>query len=233
MAPPQVSLATKPPTTEPQVLEDVPLDEKKDKLDMPPIALVTVETERHNVQTLNARHSRKSCRRLVCGISLIIILAIATLATMALVHRLRHKHRKHWECRYGKDKMPEHVKVDHDNHLIYAKHDHDRHADTPALHMLHEYDRRLLAYKDVEKNICYIDRLDETFEDGYARWLSYEKHGRPEGKMLTRVSARPIEREVLKHVGDIHIYAHCMNATSYWFMEIHEHIEQTAMIVQV
>ncbi|KAK3717908.1 hypothetical protein RRG08_053108 [Elysia crispata] len=232
MAPPKVNLASKTPTTEPQ-LDDVPLDEKKDKLDMVPVAVVTVETERRNVQALRARRSQQQCRRLVCGISLLIIMAIATLSTLALVHRLRNRHRQHLECHYGKHRMPEHVNVDHHNHLIYAKHDHDRKTETPALHMLHEYDRRLIAYKDEDKNTCYIDRLDETFEDGYARWLSYEKHGRPEGKMLVRVSEKPIEKEVLMHVGDIHIYAHCENATSFWFMEIHERTESTAMIVHV
>ena len=80
----------------------VPLDEKKDRLDMPPAALVTVETERRNVQVLRARRSQQQCRRLVCGIAFVIIMAIATLGTMAVVHRLRMRHRQvrgfTWNC---------------------------------------------------------------------------------------------------------------------------------------
>lgn len=28
--------------------------------------------------------------------------------------------------------------------------------------------------KDVKNYTCYIDRLDETFQDGYERWESYK-----------------------------------------------------------
>ncbi|GFO42106.1 hypothetical protein PoB_006861100 [Plakobranchus ocellatus] len=228
MAPPKVTLASKTPVEEPVVSETLP-EEKKDKLD---VAAINVCVPEAGSRFIRARQARQQRHRVMCGIAVIIIVVIAILGTMALVHRLkRHHHRRRMECRYGKNKLPEHVKVDHDNHLIYAKHDHDRMEETPALHLLHEYDRRLIAYKDEDKNICYIDRLDETFEDGYARWLTYERHGRSSGKMLAQVSPVPIQKEVLMHVGDIHIYAHCENATSFWFMEIHERTEQKAVIV--
>ena len=34
--------------------------------------------------------------------------------------------------------------------------------------------QRLIAFRNATSNTCYIDRLDETFEEGYARWQGYE-----------------------------------------------------------
>ena len=34
--------------------------------------------------------------------------------------------------------------------------------------------QRLIAFRNITANTCYIDRLDETFAEGYARWEGYE-----------------------------------------------------------
>ncbi|CAG5115213.1 unnamed protein product [Candidula unifasciata] len=136
---------------------------------------------------------------------------------ITIVNVLRRHHRLDWKCLAYKG-LPTNVHVDSDNQLIHASHDHDADTDTNSMNILHEYNRHLVAYKDVDSSTCYIDRLDETFEEGYQRWRSYEE-GRNSSQAL-KVISQSIEVEVLQHIGDIHIYAHCQNAQSFWVKEI-------------
>jgi len=156
--------------------------------------------------------------------------AVAALGTMALVHRLRKHHRKHMSCRYGDSRLPENVDLDEMNKLIKVHHDHDEDSHTNAMEMLHEYNRQMVAYKDVDKKVCYIDRLDETFEEGYERWESYEKNDRTDRHVL-KVISKPIEVDVVRHVMDVHITAHCSDSKSVWVMEIEEKEVTTEMEV--
>lgn len=34
--------------------------------------------------------------------------------------------------------------------------------------------QRLIAFLNATEQTCYIDRLEETFSEGYARWQEYE-----------------------------------------------------------
>jgi len=218
MSPPRVNLAGKEPLQN-VLVSDEPLPEKSDGLEFP--AVITVETNNRRVQ-LDRQEQRQRARRLLCGVAMLIIVTVAAFGTMALVHRLRRYHRKHWSCKYGKSQLPAHVKVDHDNHLIHVAHDHDENLKTPAIEILHEYNRKMVAYKDVQRKICYIDRLDETFETGYQKWESYEKTNSEDGKILKVIGDKKIEAIVVQHVLDEHIELHCHDSVSKWVMEIEE-----------
>merc|ERR1711963_1095325 len=113
------------------------------------------------------------------------------------------------------------VTVDHDNQLIHVKHEQDQQNALPTMEVLHEYNRRMVAYKNVDKKVCYIDRLDETFSQGYERWEAYENKARDE-KTMRVISKVPIEQIVVKHVLDVHIEEHCRDASHFWVMEINE-----------
>lgn len=219
MSPPKVNLATKQPLQNVD-LSDEGTQEKSDPLAMPVVVAVdTLPRVTPNYQSEQWRRQR--ARRMVVGVAMIIIVTVAALGTMALVHKLRRHHRRHWTCSGPRDyRMPEHVSVDHANRLITVKHDHDDNLKTNAMEILHEYNRQMVAYKDVDKKVCYIDRLDETFETGYERWESYEKSKRPDRTL--RVISQPIEVDVVKHVMDIHITEHCSDSKSMWVMEIEE-----------
>jgi len=217
MSPPKVNLAGKEPLQNVTVSNEN-LPEKSDGLEFP--AVITVESNRR-IQ-VDRQEQRQRARRLMCGIAMLIIVTVAAFGTMALVHRLRRYNRKHWSCKYGKNQLPEHVEVDHHNRLIHVHHDHDENSKTPAIEILHEYNRKMVAYKDVEKKICYIDRLDETFETGYEKWESYEKSNREDQKTLKVISDKKIEAVVIKHVLDEHIWLHCQDSVSKWVMEIEE-----------
>jgi len=216
MSPPTVKLAGKEPL---QNVSDEPLPGKGDDLEFP--AVITVETNQR-ANTHRVEYQRQRVRRLMCGVALLIVFSVAAFGTMALVHRMRRHHRKHWSCSYGRKHLPEHVKVDHDNQLIRVHHDHDKDTQTNAMEILHEYNRRMVAYKDVDAKRCYIDRLDETFEAGYEKWESYEKTNRDDQKTLRVISKQPIEIDVVTHVLDIHITEHCRDSTSVWVQEIDE-----------
>lgn len=221
MSPPKVNLAVK----ETPAVSDEPLP-GKDDFESPAVVIMETAPE---VRPRSV-HQRARARRIMCGIALIVVFTVAAVGTMALVHRLRRHHRKQWTCGTS-NSMPEHVKVDHENKLIRVHHDHDRNHNTPAMQILHEYNRQMVAYKDMDKKICYIDRLDETFTQGYERWESYEKHDRKDRRTL-KVISKPIEVDVMRHVLDIHITAHCTDASnSFWVMEIEEKKVTTEMVV--
>jgi len=222
MSPPKVNLSGKEPLHN---VSDEPLPEKQGPLDIP--AVVTVETDRR-VQ-LRRECQRQRARRVICGAAMVIIVAVAALGTMALVHRLRRHHRKYWSCRNRNTNLPEHVNVDHHNQLIRVSHDHDDNTKTNAMEILHEYNRKMVAYKDLDKKVCYIDRLDETFEAGYERWQSYEKDDHKDKKVLRVLSKQPIEVDVIQHVMDVHITEHCRDSRSVWVEEIEEKQVTTQM----
>lgn len=159
----------------------------------------------HQTAAAIRRRQQKRCRLACCvSLSFILILMLA-LGTACLVYRL--KHRRGWRayCGVKGDHVPEHVEVDHDKRLITVRPEYEAQN---VMEVMHEYNRRLIAFKNNTEGVCYIDRLDETFEDGYARWQAYEeKEHQPERHL--RVVPTPIEVEVVKHIAGINIYAHC------------------------
>lgn len=199
-----------------------PLPEKEDgeKNSSSASVIVTVDRRRPVALTLaEQRRQRKRCRIACCASLSFLLVLLLALGTACLVYR--SKHRKHWRATCGTkdgDRVPEQVRVDHDNKLIYVKPDH--HTDR-AMEMLHEYNRRLIAFKNSTAKVCYLDRLDETFIDGYARWQGYEDSVHMQNHTL-RVFPQKIDIQVVKHIADVHIFEHCGKEEYeyHWVMEV-------------
>ena len=213
MAPPQVNLNEKPPASED------PLPEKKGG----EWEEVTVAVEGQRVADQHAAIIRRQQkrRRMACCVSLSFILVLMlALGSACLVYRLKHK--KHWRsyCGTRDGRIPEHVDVDHHNRLITVR---PEHPAKDVMEVMHEYNRRLIAFKNTTSKVCYIDRLDETFEDGYARWQGYEEREHVKNHTL-RVVKTPIDFEVVRHIAGVHIYAHCgqQQVQYFWVMEATE-----------
>uniref|UniRef100_A0A0B6YWX9 Uncharacterized protein n=1 Tax=Arion vulgaris TaxID=1028688 RepID=A0A0B6YWX9_9EUPU len=179
-------------------------------------SVIFIETE-HRARNFRRQLKRQRCKRVICGVTLVITVALAALLTLIIVNVVRKHHRTSWKCKSGKG-LPTNVRVDNENQLIHASHDHDDQSQTAAFEILHEYVRHLVAYKNVENDTCYIDRLDETFEQGFVRWNSYETGDKYPQALI--VISQPIEKEVLLHIGDTHIYGHCNSSKSLWVKEI-------------
>ncbi|BFZ09852.1 hypothetical protein BsWGS_12891 [Bradybaena similaris] len=223
MAPPMVTLAKKEPLK--LVFDELPLDNKEDGTDGP--AVITIDAEQR-ARRFRQQKKQKKCRLVVGFLTLMIIIGVATALTFTLV-KLLHKHHRSFTVP-EKNGQETNVDVDDANQLIHAHHHHQTdQGETVVYSILHEYYRQMIAYRVVNNSVCYIDRLDETFEVGYARWEAYQ-NGCRDSKTL-KVIGKPIEVEVLRHIGDIHIYAHCQNGTSYWAMEIKETEVTTEMRV--
>lgn len=214
MAPPQVNLNEKPPAQDSQD----PLPEKTDA----PVIVTVQRTQGHReLLTADQRRQRKRCRVACCASLSFLLVLLLALGTACLVYRMRH--RKGWPSSCGtKDgvRIPEHVTVDHDKQLIYVKPDQPTNK---AMEILHEYNRRLIAFRNITANTCYIDRLDETFAEGYARWEGYEETEHKQGHTL-RVFRQKINVEVVKHIADLYIVEHCggETVTYHWVMEVTE-----------
>jgi len=211
MAPPQVNLNEKPPA---QVSND-PLPEKEGA---PPVVVTSVPLRRCGV-TAAQRAQRKRCRIACCTSLTLVLVLMMALGTACLVYKMRHK--KFWRswCGTKDDRhIPEHVTVDHEKRLIYVK---PEHTTQHAMEMLHEYNRRLVAFRNGTAHRCYIDRLDETFEDGYARWQGFEESEHKQGRTLY-VIPQKVEFDVVKHIAGVHIFEHCgsTRVEYYWVMEV-------------
>ncbi|XP_076444647.1 uncharacterized protein LOC143282770 isoform X2 [Babylonia areolata] len=243
MAPPQVNLNEKPPaeaslggdqrdTGKKEALlsaltnryNDVandPLPEKKDGEDSAAGAVIVTVDRRRPLPSEQERRRRKRCRIACCASLSFLLVLLLALGTVCLVHRMRH--RKGWRSYCGTkdgDKVPEHVTVNHEHQLIYVKPDrHSKHA----VEMLHEYNRRLIAYKNVTSKKCYLDRLDETFEEGYGRWQAYEEVVHKQNHTM-RVFSQKIDVQVVEHIADVHIFEHCggKEYEYHWVMEVTE-----------
>uniref|UniRef100_A0A0B7ANG3 BRICHOS domain-containing protein n=1 Tax=Arion vulgaris TaxID=1028688 RepID=A0A0B7ANG3_9EUPU len=229
MSPPTVSLARKEPLK--STFDDVFLAEKENGVEAP--AVITLDTDRR-ARNLRQAKKQKRCRFIFCAVSMVIILGLAAALTVTLM-KVLHRHRHTWKVEDTAGQTM-HVNVDDHNNLIHASHDNSNSGNSNndnsnngnsnqnhvvVIEILHEYKRQLIAYRDVKNQTCYIDRMTETFADGLARWQSYEKEGRAP-RALKVISDKPIEVEVLKHIGDVHIYAHCKSGNSYWVMEYEE-----------
>jgi hypothetical protein len=190
-------------------------------------SIITVDPDRRARSV--RQQAKKGQRRIIfCTIILLLIVAAAAAVTFTCVKFL-HKHRSSWKVPSSAGLTTD-VTVDDDKKLIHTQHKQENAEHVVVMAILHEYSRHLIAYRDVSNSTCYIDRLDETFEVGYQRWESYETEGR-KPKALKVISPQPIEVEVLQHIGDIHIYGHCVSGNSYWVMEIEETEVTTEMRV--
>jgi len=215
MGPPQVNLNEKPPADQSQD----PLPEKKDSAPV----VVTVDRNRplRCAITAEQRRQRKRCRIACCASLSFILVLLLALGTACLVYRMNH--RKGWRSFCGTqegDRIPEHVNVDHDNKLISVQPDHHN---PKSMEVLHEYNRGMIAFKNSTSNTCYIDRLDETFSEGYARWQGYEETAHVMNRTL-RVVPQPIQIEVVEHFAGVHIVEHCggTRIEYFWVMEVKE-----------
>lgn len=216
MAPPQVKLNEKPHL---DGFMD-PLPEKNDTCESP--VIVTMDRP-HSLRYLTAeqRRQRKRCRIACCTSLTVILLLLLGLGTAFLIFRLKHK--KGWGLACGTQDgshIPEHVVVDHEKQLIYVK---PVEQTTQVMEIIHEYNRGMIAFKNSSANNCYIDRLDETFAEGYTRWQQFEDSEHQQNRSL-RVVPGMIQIEVVKHFAGIHIVEHCGGETVeyYWAMEITE-----------
>ncbi|KAL8599078.1 hypothetical protein ACOMHN_006887 [Nucella lapillus] len=244
MAPPQVNLNEKPSA---ETSQD-PLPEKQDS----PV-IVTVD-RRCPSTSAEQRRQRKRCRIICCGsLSFLLVLMLA-LGTACIVYRMKHK-KKEWRTwcgTKGSERLPEHVSANHEKRLIYVR---PEHHDGSEVAVLHEYNRRLIAFKTPRpiitiitiitiiiiiivlimslmrliafKNItskkCYLDRLDETFEEGYARWQGYEEKIHMHNHTMM-VFAQKIDVQVVRHIADVHIFEHCggKEYEYHWVKEVTE-----------
>jgi len=215
MAPPQVRLNEKPSS---DGFMD-PLPEKKDSSDAPPIVTIDRPRTQRCYMTAAQRRQRKRVHIACCLSMIVILLLLLGLGTSLLVYRM--KHRESWASWCGTsdgDRVPEHVHVDHENQLIHVRP--DQHA-PQAMDVLHEYNRGMIAFKNSTSNTCYIDRLEETFAEGYSRWLDFEDNEHKQNHTL-RVVPEPVQIEVVKRFAGVHIWEHCGQETVeyYWAIEV-------------
>lgn len=220
MSPPKVSLSGKDST---KSATDEFLSDKGDGTEFP--SVIIVETE-HRASSFRQQIRRQRYRRVIVGVTVVIMVSVAALLALTIVNVLHRRHHKTWTVKSSSG-VPTKVTVDENKNLIHAAHDYDTLSQTSRFEILHEYGRKLIAYKDMKNLTCYIDRLDESFQDGYERYQSYKDVSNDHQAL--KVISEPIEVEVLEHIGYIHIFGHCQNAQSYWVMEVEGEEVTTAM----
>ncbi|KAK6170505.1 hypothetical protein SNE40_018885 [Patella caerulea] len=114
--------------------------------------------------------------------------------------------------------IPEHVKVDFVNKIIFVSN--ERNGDIDKLRALHNYYRKMIAFKDLTNGRCYIDRHDETFEEGLKSWTGREGKERVPPNRYFRYIREPIDSDVLRTFAGEHIVEHCADVPTHWIVDI-------------
>eukprot|EP00745_Piridium_sociabile_P012466 TRINITY_DN191510_c0_g1_i1.p1 TRINITY_DN191510_c0_g1~~TRINITY_DN191510_c0_g1_i1.p1 ORF type:complete len:232 (-),score=62.59 TRINITY_DN191510_c0_g1_i1:230-925(-) len=217
MGPPQVELSKKQPLEDVQGWAEVVGDGKMP--DLPPKVDVAVES-RTTVLGRRTVLAKRRCKKLIIGI--VIGAVIATLITVGafLIHR-RH-HGDHWKG-HVKDKdghqAEEEYRTDGHRHLLHIARNDTNHFF--RLLAVLDYDTQLAGFKDCGRQLCYVDRLRESYEEGCQRWRHYQKHDRLLTERPLRVGPL-IPRDVLQYIGGAAIFRVCGHLPSHWVLELPE-----------
>ncbi|KAK6169634.1 hypothetical protein SNE40_020637 [Patella caerulea] len=150
-----------------------------------------------------------------------VLLIVGFTLIFGVVHLYKHEHKKDKFDSVSKvhgRKIPEHIHVDYNNQIIYASNDADGEID--GLVALHNYDKKMLAFKDLTNGRCYIDVLDETFEEGLTFWSAQEGKERTLVTRYFRYIREPIDLDVLRTFAGQHIADHCAGVPSHWIVVI-------------
>lgn len=225
MSPPQVNFSEKKDsdstsTQSKEEVKDVP-SEKGDDFDCLDFSnIVLSEAERrayeHRHGHHHHHHNHRGRNRCICGMVFVIILAVAAVVMIPLALKWRHKRHHHQEkfsCGHGSKEYK--VDIDHDLQVIHA-----HKVPDGNMHIIHAYKRRVIAYKKGEHGVCFIDRLDESFDEGLMRWKSYKNMVLWDIKRFQVLSPKPIDIKVLEHFTDRHIFELCRDGKSVWVKEM-------------
>ncbi|ESO99674.1 hypothetical protein LOTGIDRAFT_238752 [Lottia gigantea] len=147
----------------------------------------------------------------------VVIIAAVVLGSIALHHHLNSKQSEYeTEVVYKGHHIPEHARIDYTNKITYVNN--SRYHEVVAANNLHEYNRQLLVFKDIENKVCYIDKLTGTFEEGVSR-LSLKKVSEPTPiKRVTR-SDNPVDKRILRKFAGDAIADHCKGIPTFWVID--------------
>ncbi|KAK6170927.1 hypothetical protein SNE40_019208 [Patella caerulea] len=149
----------------------VDLNGKEKPTDVPVAVVVDQSTESHknaNLREVNRR--RKRCRAAAVVLVLGVVIIGVALAIMVFAHR-RHRNFGRWGFCGTKDKpyrIHENVHIDNDKHLIYVNN--TRTGEFGASHAIHDYRKKMSAYRDPEHKRCFIEPLSREFDEGIHAW---------------------------------------------------------------
>ncbi|KAK6172829.1 hypothetical protein SNE40_016411 [Patella caerulea] len=166
-------------------------------------------------RTTGKRSPRRVCTTATSVIVLLIIFG-TTFGGIAYNYYLFHKEKYESKAIINGVALPEHIQVDYKNEFIYVRH--EQHGNTDALNALHNYGRKLMALHDLTRNMCFIDRINDTFKGDLYFWSSHEGIGRVPPKILFDYTLEPINAKVLRKFAGDEIANHCGNATSHWMI---------------
>lgn len=217
MAPPQVDLNKKQPLEDVQGWATVVGDKKLPPLT--PSAPVAVET---GTSVAGKRVlGKKRCKKLVIGIIIGAFVVTAFIVGIVLAHRYAHHNRwkHHVKDRRGHH-AEEHVRLEGSKRLIHITRNATNHF--YGLLAILDYETRLAGFKDCSKQVCYVDKLRESYEGGCNRWRHYKKYGRVPEERPLKVGPL-INPEVLKYISGEPIYQVCGSLPSFWVLEMNEH----------
>ncbi|KAK6172630.1 hypothetical protein SNE40_016246 [Patella caerulea] len=110
--------------------------------------------------------------------------------------------------------VPENIYVDYRKELIYVSNNQVGPID--VLNALHNYGRKLLAFYDR----CYLDRLDETFDEDLKYWSSHAGEEGTIPKVRFDYTPEPINQDVVRKFAGAEIADHYRNVTSHWMINI-------------
>ncbi|KAK6183096.1 hypothetical protein SNE40_010641 [Patella caerulea] len=152
----------------------------------------------------------------VSVISAAVVITLGALGSVALYHHMNRPEEYDTETLYNGQHIPEHARVDYVNRITYVNT--TRYGEVLAGNNLHDYNRKLLVFKDVTNKVCYIDKLEGTFEEGVAL-LAQKTRSTPTPIKHVHTSNEPIHVDVLRKFAGDTIADHCKDIPSFWLID--------------
>ncbi|KAK6172632.1 hypothetical protein SNE40_016248 [Patella caerulea] len=191
---------------------------QKKVLAMSPPAMNLQSKPEDTERTFAKRSTHRVCIVATSVVVALLIIAATTFGAIAYNHHLFSKEEYKASALADGYNIPENIHVDYHKELIYVSNKQVGPID--ALNALHNYDRKLLAFYDLTTNQCYLDRLDQTFDEGLKFWSSHAGKNRILPKVRFDYTPEPINQDVLRKFAGAEIADHCRNVTSHWMINI-------------
>ncbi|ESO99664.1 hypothetical protein LOTGIDRAFT_173606 [Lottia gigantea] len=145
-----------------------------------------------------------------------ILISAVIVGSVALHHHLTSKQTDFdTKIVYKGYPIPEHVHVDFTSKITYVNN--SRYNEVVAANNLLDYKRQLLVCKDVKNKVCYVDKLNGTFEDGVSK-LSKKKDSTPVKHVIT--VKLPVDKRILQKFAGDSIADHCKGTPSFWVLDM-------------
>ncbi|KAK6194795.1 hypothetical protein SNE40_000351 [Patella caerulea] len=162
------------------------------------------------------KSNKKYCLIAASVISAAVVITLGAIGSVALYQHMNRPQEYNTETLYNGHHIPEHARVDYVNKITYVNN--TQYGEVLAGNNLHDYNRKLLVFKDMTNQVCYIDKLEGTFEEDVAL-LAQKTRSTPTPIKWVHASNESIDGDILRKFAGDNIANHCKDIPTFWVID--------------